>query len=178
MDFHHDEPYSSRHTDALEALKRLLRLGARFHPEDCDELLILRRCLLKLDWFDGYELLKCVHTAAALSSNQAAKLFKEPRLRSHLEKRLPALSCMFPVLKQWVGPRRRAVMLKAAGSRFTASLNCSGARHKVGLWLRLDFCGHAASHHEAQTGEEGEDDIHGGKVRRDKVHGGSVLGWI
>jgi hypothetical protein len=78
---------------------------ARFQPKNSDELPFLRRCLLKLDWFDGYELLKCVRKAAALSSDQAAKLFKDQRLRFHLEKHLPALSRLFPVLKKFVGPK-------------------------------------------------------------------------
>ena len=51
----------------------------------------------------------------------------------------------------------------------------SGVRHRGGLWLRLDFCDHAASHHEAQTGEEGKDDIHGREERWDEVHTGPVL---
>lgn len=99
LDFHRDEPYSSHHTYALEAVKRLLRLGARFHPEDPDELPSLRRCLLKLHWFDGYELMKCFHRTAALGQYHVGMLFEHPRLRSHLKKRLPALSRMFPVLK-------------------------------------------------------------------------------
>jgi ankyrin repeat protein len=125
LDIHRHEPYSFHYSDALEALKRLLRLGARFHSENSDELRFLRRCLLKLDWFDGYELMKWVHRAAALSLDQAAKLFKDPRLRSHLERRLPGLSRMFPVLKQWVGPKRRTALAEArlAG---TLALPCRG----------------------------------------------------
>lgn len=103
-DFHRDEPYSSHHTYALEALKRLLRLGARFQPEDSDELPILRRCLLRLHWFDGYELMKCFHKTAALGQHHVGMLFKHPRLRSHLRKRLPALLRLFPVLNTAAGP--------------------------------------------------------------------------
>jgi ankyrin repeat protein len=110
LDFNREKPYSFDDAQALEALKRLLRLGARFHPENSDELRLLRRCLLKLDWFDGYELMKCVHSAAGLSPDQATKLFREPRLRSRLEKRLPVLSRMFPVLKRWVDPKSRAAL--------------------------------------------------------------------
>ena len=115
LDFNRQKPYSSDDAQALEALKRLLRLGARFQPKNSDELPFLRRCLLKLDWFDGYDLLKCVRKAAALNSDQAAKLFKDQRLRSHLEKRLPALSRLFPVLTQFVGPKRRTALPKVDG---------------------------------------------------------------
>jgi hypothetical protein len=110
LDFYRDQPYSSHHTDSLDALKHLLRLGARFHPEHSDELQFLRRCLLKLGWFDGYGLMKCIHRTAALAQNHVAMLFKHPRLRSHLEKRLPALSRLFPVLKKLVGPKRRTAL--------------------------------------------------------------------
>lgn len=51
----------------------------------------------------------------------------------------------------------------------------SGVRHRVGLWLHLDFCGHAASHHEAQTGEDGKDGIHGREERWNEVYAGPVL---
>ena len=47
-----------------------------------------------------YGLLKCIHEARALEEKEVAKLFKHPRLRSHLNNHLPALSRLFPVLKK------------------------------------------------------------------------------
>jgi hypothetical protein len=54
LDSHKRGSYYSCYSDALESVKRLLRLGARFNTDDSDELQFLRRCLLKLDWFQAY----------------------------------------------------------------------------------------------------------------------------
>jgi hypothetical protein len=102
MDFERS-PYSGHRSDCMDVVKRLLAGGARFQNDQSDELQFLRRCLLRLDWSDGYDLLKCVHGARALGEKDVAKLFKHPRLRCHLNNRLPALSRLFPVLKKLTG---------------------------------------------------------------------------
>ena len=103
LDLDRHAPYSCHRSDCLEVVKRLLGAGARFQPDQSDELQFLRRCLLRLDWSDGYNLLKCIHGARALGEKDVAKLFKHPRLRCHLNNRQPALSRLFPILKKLTG---------------------------------------------------------------------------
>jgi len=103
LDLYPSERYSPQRGDPLQAVDRLLRLGARFHPDESDELHFLKRCLLKLDWWNGYQLMKSIWENEALGEGHVLKLFKDRRLRSRLKKRLPALARMFPALKKLVG---------------------------------------------------------------------------
>lgn len=50
-----------------------------------------------------------------------------------------------------------------------------GVCHRAWRWLHPRSCDYRAKQHEAQTGEEGKDDIHGREERWDKVHAGPVL---
>jgi hypothetical protein len=94
-----------------EMVKRLLAAGVRFHPDQSDELQFLRRCLRRLDWSDGYDLLKCIHEAGALDQGHVVKLLKHPRLSAHFEKRLPALSRMFSALEKLIKRKATAAAL-------------------------------------------------------------------
>jgi hypothetical protein len=100
LDVDRHSPYSCHRSDCLDVVKHLLEAGARFQPDKSDELQFLRRYLLRLDWSGAYDLLKSIHKARALGDKEVGKLFKHPRLRCHLNNRLPALSRLFPALKK------------------------------------------------------------------------------
>jgi hypothetical protein len=73
LDWKKREGYSA--DNAVEALKTLLNLGARFQPDNSDELQFLRHCLLKLDWWQAYELIKHIHAAEALGVKSTGRSF-------------------------------------------------------------------------------------------------------
>lgn len=101
IDFDRHEPCRHQVQDALSVLKTLVALGARLNSAESDELSFLRRCLLKLDWVDSYDLVKFLHQHQFTDDFTMTALLKEPKVRKHFEKRLQALSRMFPALKRW-----------------------------------------------------------------------------
>ena len=102
LDFDRHEPYAYHYRDALQTLKRLVQLGARLNPVDTDELRFLRRCLLMLDWLESYDLIKFLHEHSFADRAVFLDLLKARKLREHLDKRLQALSRLFPGLKMRV----------------------------------------------------------------------------
>ena len=106
LDFDRYEPHHYGAQTALLVLKSLIALGARLNSVNADELGFLRRCLLKLDWVDSYDLIKFLYQHKFASETAFVGLLKSPKLRNHLEKRLQALSRMFPALKRWADRTR------------------------------------------------------------------------
>jgi hypothetical protein len=101
LDSDRHEPYRCRYRDALDKLKHLVGLGARLNPDDTEELRFLRRCLVKLDWPESYDLIKFLQEHNFADRSVLVGLLKEPKIRQHLEKRLPALARVLPELKKW-----------------------------------------------------------------------------
>lgn len=107
LDFDRHEPYAYRYRHALQTLKRLVQLGARLNPVDTDELRFLRRCLLKLNWPESFDLIKFLHDHNFTDRAVFVDLVKASKLRVHLDKRLHALSRLFPELKKCVERHNR-----------------------------------------------------------------------
>ncbi len=100
INFDNHEPY--RWHGSLALLKRLIALGARLDPLNKNELSFLRRCLLKLDWLESYELIKFLDQHRFANAVVMTRLLKTPKMREHLGERLPALARIFPELKPWI----------------------------------------------------------------------------
>jgi hypothetical protein len=100
LDFDRHDTYPHRSRAALEKLKRLVELGARLNP-DTDEVRFLRRVLVKLDWSESYDLIKFLQEHNFAERKILIGLIKEPKIRKNLEKRLQALTRLFPELKKW-----------------------------------------------------------------------------
>jgi len=100
LDFDRYQPYAYCYRDAFQTLKRLVQLGARLKPVGTDELRFLRRCLLKLDWSESYDLIKFLHENNSIDRAVFPNLLKSPKIRKHVAKRLQALSRLFPELRK------------------------------------------------------------------------------
>ena len=101
LDFDRHEPYRYRYSEPLQTFRRLVELGARLNPVVADELRSLRRCLVMLDWSVSFDLIKFLLERNFADRSVLVSLLKEPKIRQHLEKRLPALARVFPELKKW-----------------------------------------------------------------------------
>lgn len=80
-----------RYRAAMEKLKRSIGPEAWLNPADRDELSFLRRLLVKLDWSESYDLINFLQEHTFADRKVVVGLRKEPKIRTHLEKRLQAL---------------------------------------------------------------------------------------
>ncbi len=112
LDFDRRQAYAYRYRNALQTLKALIQSGARLNPASPEEIRFLRRCFLKLDWLESYDLIKFLHEQSFADRTVFVDLLKVPKMRQHLAQRLPALSRIFPELKKWVERNANAALMR------------------------------------------------------------------